>query len=70
MTPGNDQPDFIYFECEACGFDSVQRVDFTGSDACPLCDGDNNRYSKMKRRIARDTDRPEGRDARTEEAGR
>ena len=58
-----DQPDFIYFECKECGFDSVQKADFTGSDTCPLCDSDNH-YSRMNQRICRDTDRPEGKDGR------
>lgn len=58
-----EQPGFIYFECRECGFDSVQKDSFTGSDICPLCDGDNQ-YSRMSHRVCRDTDRPEGRDAR------
>jgi hypothetical protein len=58
-----EQPGFIYFECRECGFDSVQKADFAGSDACPMCDGDNH-YSRMSQRVCRDTDRPEGKDAR------
>lgn len=58
-----DQPDFIYFECRECGFDSVQRAGFVGTDACPLCDSDNH-YVPMSQRVCRDTDKPEGRDAR------
>lgn len=60
----NDQPDFIYFECPACGFDSVQKIDFDGSDCCPLCDSDNNHLVVMAQRICRDGDKPEGYDAR------
>lgn len=59
----SDQPDFIYFECSECGFDSVQRSDFKGSDICPMCDGDNH-FNQMTQRVCRDTDRPEGKDAR------
>lgn len=60
-----DQPDFIYFECPECGFDSVQRAPFGGSDWCPLCAGDSGHEVEMKRRMAQDTDRPEGHDARS-----
>ena len=59
-----DQPDFIYFECPLCGFDSVQRKEFRGSDTCPLCAEDNGRDVEMTVRVCRDTDKPEGRDAR------
>lgn len=30
-----EQPDFIYFECPECGFDSVQRKGFTGVRGVP-----------------------------------
>lgn len=59
----SEQADFIYFECRECGFDSVQKATFNGSDACPICDSDNH-YSRMSKRGCRDTDKPEGRDAR------
>lgn len=55
---------FEYFECPDCGFDSVQRSDFDGSNVCPLCAGDNGRDVWMRRRPALDTDKPEGHDAR------
>lgn len=59
-----NQPNFIYFECRECGFDSVQKADFKGSSICPLCAGDSGHIVEMRCRIARDTDRPEGHDAR------
>lgn len=59
-----DQPDFDYFECPECGFSSVQKASFTGSEACPLCAGDSGHDVGMTRRTARETDKPEGRDAR------
>lgn len=58
-----DQPSFIYFECSECGFDSIQKADFKGSDICPVCDSDNH-FNQMTQRVCRDTDRPEGTDAR------
>jgi hypothetical protein len=60
----NEQPDFIYFECSDCGFDSVQKSDFSGASYCPLCAEDNGRDVRMTSRIARQSDMPEGRDAR------
>ncbi len=59
-----DQPDFIYFECPECGFSSVQKSTFDGSDDCPLCAGDSGHVVRMRERVCRSTDRPEGRDAR------
>lgn len=59
-----EQPEFDYFECKVCGFDSVQLATFDGSDECPLCAGDCGHSHIMSRRTARDTDKPEGRDAR------
>lgn len=59
-----EQPDFHYFECRVCGFDSIQSADFTGSEWCPLCAGDSGHDVRMSRRVARDTDKPEGKDAR------
>lgn len=59
------QPDFIYFECPECGFSSVQKTDFKGSDACPLCAGDSGHDVCMRSRPAQDTDKPEGKDARS-----
>lgn len=61
----NEQPDFIYFECPVS---SVQRSDFKGSRACPLCAGDSGHDVGMMRRVCLDTDKPEGRDARKEPA--
>lgn len=59
-----EQPAFHYFECQDCGFDSVQRADFSGSEICPVCAGDNGRDVLMHRRIALSTDTAEGFDAR------
>lgn len=60
----SEQPDFIYFECTECGFDSVQPKTFRGSHMCPICAEDNGRDVTMNARVCRDTDKPEGRDAR------
>lgn len=59
-----NQPDFIYFECRECGFNSVQPKAFKGSDMCPLCAEDCGRDVAMSQRVSRYTDKPEGRDAR------
>ncbi len=59
-----EQPGFIYFECQDCGFDSIQRSDFTGSYACPLCAGDSGHDVAMKGRVCREDDTAEGFDAR------
>lgn len=60
----SEQTDFIYFECPECGFDSVQRSDFKGGSACPLCAGDSDHDVGMRSRVCRSDDKPEGRDAR------
>jgi predicted Zn-ribbon and HTH transcriptional regulator len=60
----DEQPNFIYFECSECGFSSVQKSDFKGSSECPLCAGDSGHSVSMSRRVARESDKPEGRDAR------
>ncbi len=62
----SEQPNFDYFECPECGFSSVQRADFKGSEACPLCAGDSGHDVRMNRRTCLSADRPEGRDARKE----
>lgn len=66
---GNDepieQPDFLYFECPECSFDSVQPREFKGSHECPLCAGDSGHSVSMNMRVARESDKPEGKDART-----
>lgn len=59
-----EQPAFHYFECLECGFDSVQPADYSGSENCPLCSMDSMQFNKMFRRVARDTDDPEGIDVR------
>lgn len=59
-----EQPDFIYFECPECGFDSVQPKAFMGTTHCPLCAGDSGHDVGMQWRVCRETDKPEGRDAR------
>lgn len=58
---------FTYFECRVCGFDAV--VDAATADGgcyCPLCAEDNGRDVRMDSRPAIDTDKPEGRDMRSE----
>lgn len=55
---------FDYFECPDCGFDSVQRADFIGSEICPICAEDNAHSIRMTRRPATADDRVEGYDAR------
>ena len=55
---------FDYFECPECGFSSVQASNFSGSEACPLCAGDIGHDVRMRRRPAKPTDKPEGKDAR------
>lgn len=60
-----EQPAFHYFECNDCEFSSVQPTDFDDTESCPLCMGDNGHDVRMSRRIARDTDQPEGFDARS-----
>jgi hypothetical protein len=60
-----EQPDFHYFECPKCEFSSVQSASFSGDESCPLCAGDSGHDVRMHRRVCLDTDRPEGRDART-----
>lgn len=64
---GVEQPGFACFECPECGFSSVQPAGFSGSTACPLCAGDSGHDVGMHRRVARSTDRPEGKDARYDE---
>jgi hypothetical protein len=66
MNPmSNEQPDFLYFECPECEFSSVQKADFSGGSACPMCAGDSGHEVHMSRRVARSSDKPEGRDARS-----
>lgn len=55
---------FTYFECPVCGFDSVQRDDFAGSDICPLCYSDCRHVNHMTMRPATEDDNVEGFDAR------
>lgn len=59
-----EQPDYIYFECPECGFDSIQKADFDGDDRCPMCEGDSGHVVHMRQRICRDRDQAEGFDAR------
>ena len=59
-----EQPEFIYFECQDCGFDSIQRADFKGSYYCPLCAGDSGHDVRMTDRVCREEDTAEGFDAR------
>ena len=60
----SEQPDFHYFECPVCEFNSVQKAAFNGSEYCPLCAEDNDRDVKMRRRLCLETDVVEGKDAR------
>jgi hypothetical protein len=66
---GEPQPDFDYFECPECGFSSVQKSSFSGSEACPLCAGDSGHDVGMRRRVCLTSDTPEGRDARKDQGG-
>lgn len=59
-----EQTGFLYFECQECGFDSVQLFTYTGPEECPLCAGDSGHSNIMTKRVARNTDDPEGLDAR------
>jgi hypothetical protein len=61
-----EQQAFLFFECAECQFSSVQHRPFMGSDTCPLCAGDSGHDVRMRRRVARESDKPEGRDARKE----
>lgn len=56
--------EFEFYECPECGFSSVQRLDFNGSKACPMCAGDSGHDVRLSCRPATDSDRPEGFDAR------
>jgi hypothetical protein len=64
MNESKHEPDFIYFECGDCGFDSIQRSDFNGSYFCPLCAGDSGHDVAMRRRVCLEDDTAEGFDAR------
>jgi rubrerythrin len=60
-----EQPNFHYFECNECGFSSVQKADFPDKyDECPLCALDSGHFVRMSRRVCDSSDRPEGFDAR------
>lgn len=59
-----DQPDYIFFECPECQFSSVQHLSFDGPTYCPMCAVDNDHDVGMTQRTCRDTDKPEGKDAR------
>jgi hypothetical protein len=62
-----DQPGFTYWECKDCGFDAVTfDAAMPGGlrPSCPLCAADNGRDVLMSSRVAKDTDKVEGRDAR------
>lgn len=61
----SEQPDFTYYECPECGFDCIHPADYVcRSTACPLCAGDSGHDVGMRSRVARSTDKPEGKDAR------
>ena len=55
---------YSYFECSACGFSSIQLSTFSGSDVCPLCEGDTGHIVHMTRRPAEESDTAEGHDER------
>lgn len=58
-----EQPDYVYWECKDCGFDAVTgHISYT--PICPICAGDNGRDVPMSSRVARNTDKVEGKDAR------
>jgi uncharacterized Zn finger protein (UPF0148 family) len=61
-----DQPGFTWAECPECGFSSVTRDGTVKFWDCPLCAGDSGHDVEMNRRVAREGDKPEGRDARRE----
>ena len=58
--------DFLFLECPDCEFSAVVPAKSTGSRLCPMCAGDSGHDVTMRKRPARDDDRPEGRDARKE----
>lgn len=67
MNDYAEQSEYNFFECKECGFDSVQKADFVGSELCPLCLSNSGHAIKMQRRIARTTDDPEGIDMRLQQ---
>tara|TARA_R100001143_G_scaffold58421_2_gene56290 strand:+ start:3902 stop:4135 length:234 start_codon:yes stop_codon:yes gene_type:complete len=52
---------FTYYECRECGFDSTLAGP-PSRDECPICAGDTGHSNIMRTRIARLSDKPEGRD--------
>jgi hypothetical protein len=59
---------FDYFECPECEYDLVLHlVCDNQSVLCPLCMEDSGHRVRMKRRDARDEDKPEGIDMRRED---
>lgn len=52
---------FTYYECRECGFDSTIE-ERPSRDICPICAGDTGRSVVMRTRVARLSDKPEGRD--------
>lgn len=65
VKPYVEQSGFLYFECQECGFDCVHIFTYDGSVECPLCIAEGH-SNIMTKRVARNTDDPEGLDARLE----
>jgi hypothetical protein len=59
-----EQPDFISFKCPRCGFDAVQRTDYSRSTSCPECAWDWGHDVAMKGRVCLESDKPESCDGR------
>lgn len=64
--PGQDQPDFLYFECPECGYTSVREDGSTATDECPRCIVYYNREVRMAVRTCRSDDVATDWDARKE----
>ena len=58
---------YIYLACRDCGWDAVlDEATSAGNHYCPLCAEDYGRDVRMESRPAIDTDKPEGRDMRSD----
>jgi hypothetical protein len=68
LTQGAKLNRFDYFECPECEYDLVLHHICDNQDVlCPLCLEDMGHRVRMKRRDARDEDKPEGVDMRRED---
>lgn len=64
-----DAPRFEFWECPDCQYSIVlPELSRSSVATCQICASDSGREVKMRRRPARPEDRPEGPDARAEEA--